>query len=50
MRNVMLVPEGVRSKTIMEDKLLDVIFKVSQVPAPTTNGKVSRSTSRRERS
>lgn len=36
MRNVMLVPEGVRSKTIMEDKLLDVIFKVSQVRAPTT--------------
>jgi hypothetical protein len=39
MRNVMLVPEGVRSKTIMEDKLLDVIFKVSQVRAPTTKGK-----------
>lgn len=35
MRNVMLVPEGVRSKTIMEDKLLDVIFKVSQVRTPT---------------
>lgn len=32
LRNLMMVPEAVKSKLIMEEKFLDVLFKVTQYP------------------
>ena len=32
LRNLLIVPEPVKSKLIMEDKFLDVLFKVTQYP------------------
>lgn len=34
LRNLMLVPESLRSRTIMEDKAIEVLIKVAQVRPP----------------